>query len=361
MASFYRYLELLFDSANDLTLLHLQVENKTLKSNCEELTTKNAKLEQVLRSQQTDGENAEITELRFHIEACKNKLRKYATHCQKLEDERAGILHALRSTKIRGIEESDFSNSIVSLCDRVASLEEECASLSKAANRVVSLSVDSEKLTKVNDSLEKEVANSHDRVGQLLRSEGMLKDELSSLQRQLTELQQVAGNGDEIRNLKRENLSLMEELKSVKKQLKRAKAEKHMFHLQDSGDTTLEIDALKSRLAADSGVQNRGTDKMGPKRPTEKDSRKTIAPPATSFTEMMGVPGPAEANEENLPETENSKNRVIRSARKRTNAPSAPSSTKKRAATSSTKKPALLGLGESAEASDENTQNCQQS
>jgi hypothetical protein len=305
--------------------------------------TKNAKLEEVLRSQQTDGENAEITQLRFHIEACKSKLRKYATHCQKLEEERAGILHALRSTKIRGIEESDFSNSIVSLCDRVTSLEEECASHSKTGNRAVSLSVDLEKLTQVNDSLKKEVTNSKDRVGRLLRSEGILKDELSSLQRQLTELQQVGGNEDEIRNLKRENLSLMEELKSVKKQLQRAKTETRMFHLQDSSDTTFEIDALKSRLAADSGVQNRVSDKVDSKRRTETDSRKR------SNTFM---------NEENVPETENSK---TRSARRKTTAPSAPSSTKKRAAMSSTKKRAPPGLGESAEANDENTQQCHQS
>ena len=207
-------------------------------------------------------EDTELTRLRFDKEALENKLRKYASHCQHLEHERASIFHVLRSTKIDDLEQNDLSRAIVSLCDKVTSLEEEYESLSKSESRAPTSHAEMEELQQQNKSLLVQIDDSLKKSEGLEKSKIELANELEYLLSEREQLQRDAmearasaesvesEKSRQVRYLERENIQLMTDLKAAKKQIQETRAEINVLRLQDSDDTTMEISALKGRIAA---------------------------------------------------------------------------------------------------------------
>lgn len=226
---------------------HYQADYVQLKSDYE-------KLQRNLNSQAAATNGDDAAQLRFHLEAYKTKLRKYAAHCQKLEDERTSIMHTMRSTNIEGVNQLDLSSSIVLLCDKVVSLEERCGLLQKSDT--VS---NSDELKKQNEIYASQLAGYKRQIDEFTEAEAKLIEQVSFLKNELEVNRQLLAETtshtemtETIRHLERENLQLMSDLRRANDEIKLARAQKYTS-LQDAEDTTLEIDALKSRLALTAG------------------------------------------------------------------------------------------------------------
>jgi uncharacterized protein (UPF0335 family) len=269
--------------------------------------------------------------LRFDKEALENKLRKYLSHCQRLEEEKVNVLDVLRSSQQGSVFDGDISKSVVSLCDKLASLEEECESLSKSENQASFYLNEVEQLRDNNSTLQSQISESRTRVDCLARSEIELKESLTSLRLEQDELRVRADRAQgtaesleneksrQVRYLEQENLQLMIDLKAIKKQLQSAKAELNMLRAKALDDDTMDI----SGLAAPAPTQARTKTKVVAER----------APPSTPMDKE---------NSENVGHIASAKS-------------------SKRGWGSSIKARRTPGLGESVEQSEENTQECKQS
>ena len=328
----------------------IKTENTNMKIQIAKLNKEIARKGNALSQDTSDAVHSkELAELRFHAEAIENKFRKCKAQCQKMEDERNVVIDVLRVAKIDGTAEHDLKKSIVNLCDKISSLEEERKdSVSDLPSSASSLHTEQvEDLQRTNGKLELDIMKARQEISILVSAAGERDEEITSLRRDLQTLRVEAEKSldttsttdleAEIRCLKQENLRLMQEMRKVKKQLQNARAEKHKIKLDEADDPTGELSDLKARLAARS---------MGTALP---NSQKTVFPDNGVTKSASNEPTPSEKRKRNLPDKENSGNAVVGSA---TNAVGHESSAKKRR---------IPGLGESSGASDEHTQECNQS
>lgn len=182
-------------------------------------------------------EDTELTKLRFDKQALENKLRKFAAHCQTLEDEKCRLREVLRSVKPDDVDDDGIEKAIVNLCDKLASLEEECDALAKAEKRA---SVHHAEV----DTLRIQNAEFAKKIDSLLRFEAGQKESIASLTVELLELRvdtdrfrvhalsQEAEKSSKLRFLEQESVELYADLKATKKQLQNAKAELNILRAQ---------------------------------------------------------------------------------------------------------------------------------
>ena len=104
----------------------LKNDNVKFEEEIAKLGKENASLLAQLQSSVLDSEfRTELAELRFDKEALESKLRKFASHCQRLEDDRAAMTDVLRSCSMDLSDfDGDINEAVISLCDRLVSLEE---------------------------------------------------------------------------------------------------------------------------------------------------------------------------------------------------------------------------------------------
>ena len=277
-------------------------------------------------------EDSELTKLRFDKQALENKLRKFAVHCQRLEDEKENILQALGLTK----SDDDIGKAVVTLCDKVASLEKECDSLAKSENRSSAALVESDQLREKISSLQTQVSDYQKKIDRLVRSEAKNKELVASLKREQQELRGLAdrarGNVEslesekcgQLRYLEQENLQLMVDLKATKKQLQHAKSEINMLRAQGAAPVAGISDLPKPKHA-----------------PRDTENR-------SSTNRSRNTPG---AKHPKTPaDKENSKNQSEN-----------PTSSTRHNKSSSRRTQGAVGLGEAFAATEENTQECKQS
>eukprot|EP00536_Pseudo-nitzschia_multiseries_P008865 jgi/Psemu1/306099/fgenesh1_kg.234_\ len=177
--------------------------------------------------------SSEINELRFDKEALERKLRKFATHCQRLEDDKAGMVDALRSCNI-DIEThgNDVSEAIIHLCDKLTSVEEAQERQSDDSSYQRQKHLMQQKLEKLSFS-EKQLT---EKLNQAEYEKVKLQEKLDTVMGEPS-----CGDSEEhrekIRYLEHENLQLMHDMKSVKRQLHAAREEietLRMNHIQPS-------------------------------------------------------------------------------------------------------------------------------
>ena len=132
-------------------------------------------------------EDTALTKLRFDKQALENKLRKYIAYCQNLEDKRVGILQVLRSTTLEDVDDNDIEKAVVVLCDKLASLEEECDALAKSENRASSDLVELDKLQIQNSSLTCQVSEHQNKIDKLVKLELEQKDLVASLKSEIAD------------------------------------------------------------------------------------------------------------------------------------------------------------------------------
>lgn len=203
------------------------------------------------RSAKDVGEN--LTSLRFEKEALETKLRKYITYCKSLESDKTQIIDALRAHR-REVVDEDFAGAVVSLCDQLTSLEEECDALANAEGRASSYLVESERLKDQISSLKIELEESKKKILELNRIESDLTIRLKKAEANSAALRadqdklrsRAGGSGREsvpeksrqVKYLEQENLQLMLDLKTAKKQLQSARSELDVLRMKALDDDT---------------------------------------------------------------------------------------------------------------------------
>lgn len=259
------------------------------------------------------------------------KLKKYIKYCKRLESDKTQILDALRSHK-RDVIDDDFSGAVVSLCDQLASLEEECDALSSAEGKASSYLVEIE-------NHRKEIASLQDTVKQLknlntdstskmkkLQSKNMaLREERDALRnRSNTE----TGKSGQVKYLEQENLQLILDLKTTKKKLQstQAKLEELEVKALDNDDTD-DFSVFPS-VHVNHGVSQSPLTEISPSLSSDKENK------MLSSKSAVLTPGKQTG--------------AIR-----------PQSNKKRLRPSNTQR--AVGLGEAGDINEDNTQECRQS
>jgi len=295
---------------------------------------------QLSTSSFTGPEDSELTKLRFDKQALENKFRKFAVHCQHLEDEKENILRVLGLTK----SSDDISSAIVTLCDKLASLEKECDSLAKSENRASSSLVVVDQLREKNAELQRQVSDYQKKIDTLVRDQVEYKELVASLRREQQELRGLAdrarGSAENIENkktadvrfLEQENLQLMTDLNATKKQLKNVRSELTMLRAQASVSVA-DIGMLPPPPPLSKPVGSESVKKSS-------SSRSRSNP---SGGKRPKTPGTEKENSNNVLEN-----------------PDSSKATQGTTSSSRRTQRAAVGLGEAFAATDENTQDCQQ-
>ena len=229
----------------------LQEENAELKETCKALEKDNAKIKAQGSSAEMDMElRTEVSALRMDKECLEKKVRKFAMHCQRLEDDKAGMRDALRSCNIESIDDSDLSDEVIQLCDRLASAKENHAQ--QAA------------------FLKQRDASHETEKKKLLREVQSLKEKLESsrfeIQQLQTSLQGQAGDGKEVEKLRKrighleqEKLALMQDLKATKQELKKTKMEWDNARANSSDEPTIDFSAMAAPVPSSTARSTRST------------------------------------------------------------------------------------------------------
>ena len=204
----------------------------------------------------------EIATLKFEKDALETKLRKYASYCQRLDNDKAQIEDALRSRK-RPILDGDFTGAVVALCDELTGLEEECEVLANAERKASSYLMELDQLQDEKSSLAAQVEQKEKDLMELqkeakdLAGRVQAKDAeieiLSAERERLSRSQQrrQTPNKDaelsrKVSYLEKENLQLMRDLKATKKSLQSTRSELDVLKMKGVGDDTEDFSALVS-------------------------------------------------------------------------------------------------------------------
>jgi chromosome segregation ATPase len=263
----------------------LKNDYDTCQRELQKIKEENSNLRATFSSESRKMEDSEVTSLRFDKEALERKLRKFAAHCQRLEDEKVGILQSLRSTglcvKDNSSEPLDIEKSIIALCDRLASLEEECAALSQSERRSSTFIAETEQLKAQNSTLLQRISEAQQQIEKLRQSYDKRNELVNSLQRENDTLRRKVDQNRELesyesekfnklRFLEHENLQLINDLKLAKKQLQNTKAELSVLRAQQLNE---EFDTLAAQntLLQSSKLSDKSTPKPS-KTPHNKEN-----------------------------------------------------------------------------------------
>jgi chromosome segregation ATPase len=313
-----------------------------------------AKVIRVSRQAGSTPNDDEMASMKFAKEALETKLRKYAAHCQFLENEKTIIIDALKSVEGCDVHDGDISSAIVALCDKYSSLEEECEALMSAEKRASSYLSELDHLRESNAHLQSTVVETESKLERLAHSEAELtrklndaKEKVASLRSERDSLKAERGNvadlesekARQVRYLEQENLQLMLDLKNAKKQIKSTRAQLDAMRMKVDDDTE-DIGGIASQaFEAHRRAESKDMESMdsNPASPADKENaQENTGGYATSISKPQGSESAR-------------KRRFTRptlSSKKRRN-PSTPGRT--------------VGLGEAGAVDDDHTGECKQS
>lgn len=190
-------------------------------------------------------------------EVLEKKVRKFASHCQRLEDDKAGMKDALRSCNV-DIEEydGDIGEAVIHLCDKLTSSEEARA-----------MKKNDDRLQDENASLRHEVEKL---TGKLESYRLHLEDVKRAAKKHSADGKALAEHEERIKGFESENLQLMQDLKLTKKQLQSTRAELESARMNfNIAEPTIDFAAMGSRPSSSS--TSRST------RSTRSSTRRTAA------------------------------------------------------------------------------------
>ena len=191
--------------------------------------------------------DAQIKVLLASKEALETKLRKYAIHCQRFEQDKEAIMDTLKNlpTTDHSIRvEEDFVGAVTQLVQQLRDAEEECEAMGSAEERATGYLMELDRLRETNSLLEESMASTQHRVSELIASNEKNSDTLLKAENQISQLvdekvklkeraESAQGNatdlqsenGRKIRFLEKENLRLLVEIKNIRKQCQQLKLE----------------------------------------------------------------------------------------------------------------------------------------
>ena len=254
-----------------------------------------AKVARVSRDVRSAPDGDELASMKFAKEALETKLRKYAAHCQRLENEKASVLDALKAVNGSGIDDGDVTKAVILLCDKHTSLEEECEALTSAEKQASSYLSELDHLREINSSLQKSFSDAESKLAVFAHSETDLvrklneaKEKVALLRKERDHLKALAESergsvadlesekSRQIRYLEQENLQLMLDLKNAKKQIKATRAQLDAMRMSVVDDETEDLgsiaaDALGATRA--DGGDKQSPDSSVPLSPVDKENR----------------------------------------------------------------------------------------
>jgi predicted nucleic acid-binding Zn-ribbon protein len=302
---------------------------------------------------------SEMNELRFDKEALESKLRKYAAHCQRLEDDKSGIIDALRSCNRDHGDVGDINQAIVSLCDKLASLEQECETLTQAG--------------RASDS-ESNIHRLRNENSVLIQKVTEYKERLAAFKKEGAKLHQDAENAHsdakdtdsekerKLRFLEQENLQLMLDMKSTKKQLQTAREDLELLRINGGdGEPTLDFGAVGLMSSSSRSLVDKdeiaSVNSKSPPSNTHSVSKKPLQRTQNSSAALSPNRKRRNLSSEIPEDKENESSQVRRDT------PSASAKKRRVLGPGSEKKNkrAVPGLGEANQESEENPAECAQS
>lgn len=254
-----------------------------------------AKVARVSRDVASTPDGDEMASMKFAKEALETKLRKYAAHCQRLENEKASVLDALKAVNGNVIDDGDVTRAIIALCDKHTSLEEECEALMSAEKRASSYLSELDHLRETNSCLQRSFSDAEGKLAMLTHSEADLarklneaKEKVALLRKERDHLKLLAeserGNvadlesekSRQVRYLEQENLQLMLDLKNAKKQIKATRAQLDAMRMTVVDDETEDLGSIAAHALdaprAD-GRDKQSPDSSDPLSPVDKENR----------------------------------------------------------------------------------------
>lgn len=172
------------------------------------------------------------------------------------------------------------------LCDKIASLEEECDSLSKHKRGAISTNNEIESLQDQNSSLKNQVLELQKKVDHLVWSESGNSNLVASLRESIEKFRRDADQArqetetlqnekrSQLRYLEQENLQLMIDYKAAKKQLYDLKAELSRFQLSQPSTTAKPMVTKASKTPSSSGRPPTALNSARPRTPHDKENSK---------------------------------------------------------------------------------------
>ena len=247
-----------------------------------------------------DSQNKDIATLKDRNHALERKLKKYHSHCAKLEDEIATGLKVLESCL--PVESSKGLNkAIIALCEKVSSLEDECNLQEEAKKMTSAYAREVDELRCKASELEAKFSESENRISILSRSEKDLQTKLKYTREELLSLRQKHDDSErstqenendksrQISYLERENLQLHKELKAAKGLLRNAVNQTNTVQLalQNPMIDVQQLAAcspLKSLQAMKDSITNKSPDAHSSYRPSPR-----ISPNKSARKRSMGI------------------------------------------------------------------------
>jgi phage shock protein A len=225
-------------------------ESKVYKQRVEELEKEiaEAKPRRYALRERTDSPNreeeGEVARLSEELKQCNLKLRKYVQFSERLEDERKGVMAVISSCNAEDIVGNSVEEMVASLCEKLASIEEECDALANSEDKASQYLADLDSLRKKYADLEgqlhvyketnDELTNAHaeckvslkkaqEKIAALTKDKESLQASHVSAKGSMSELQSEQRR--QLQWLESENVQLGDELKRTKKELLQTKAQ----------------------------------------------------------------------------------------------------------------------------------------
>lgn len=244
-----------------------------------QLKRDNKRLRDEIQTLQSEGSDSalrtEVSELRFDKDALEKKLRKFASHCQRLEDDKAGMINAMRSCNIDPEAYEDLNEAVVHLCDQLASIQDNG---SVASSRRSSRS--SHGLERENEELKVKLDRFSVAEERLSQQVSRYQKELEDLRKKLKATSDSSDSAGKFRYLEQENLQLMHDVKSTKKQLQAAREEIEILRMNAMDNSTLDFGTVdlgsetSSQMSKSLSKHSRESVKGGSRPPPSSSSKK---------------------------------------------------------------------------------------
>ena len=243
-------------------------EAKEYKQRVEELESVLPRRSGLRERKDVVDQSEEIEKLQDDLRQCENKLRKYVQHSERLEKDRKGVIEAISSCDVADVVGDSMVEMVVSLCEKLTSIEEECMALVSSEGKASEYLSELDALREKYSELEAEVkvyevedakmaialadckANlkkAEEKIISLSKDNELLKSMAESAKGNISELQNERRR--QMQYLENENLQLGDELKRAKKELAEAKFTVTAFQNDAfSGEPTEELRGLSTLL-----------------------------------------------------------------------------------------------------------------
>ena len=167
------------------------------------------------RTEPSHDQSKEVEQLQDDLRQCEDKLRKYVQHSERLENDRKGVMAAISSSDVGAdIVGDSMVEMVVSLCDKLASIEEECDALANSEGKAAEYLAELDSLREKFSALESQVQSYEEKDAKLTDSLKKAQEKVASLMKEKESLQTMAesakGNMSELQSERRRQMQYLE-------------------------------------------------------------------------------------------------------------------------------------------------------